>query len=100
MKSAPAPAVPEAVVQATEAAVALEPVRVSVSVPLGPASLTVSVAGEKPTVLSSSTMVTVVVLVGPSTAPPVGAESAIVKLSSPSASASFRIGSVARKEPP
>jgi hypothetical protein len=94
-KSLPASAVPFEVVHLTVAAVAADPVRVTVSVPLGPASLTPSVVGAKPTVLSLSVIVTVATLVGPRRAPPVGFESVIVKSSLPSTTVSLRVGIVA-----
>ena len=98
-KSLPTRAVPLLVVQVTEAAVRVEPVRVTVSVPLGPPSFTVSVAGAKSMALSLSTTVTVATLVAPSTAPLVGLERVSVKFSSPSSSVSLRRGIVAADGP-
>ena len=90
---------PAAVEKVTEAAAAKEPVRVTVSVAFGPASLTVTVAGENWTVLSSSLIVTVAALVGPSTAPPVGAESVIVNALAGSITVSLMTGTLVNAVP-
>ena len=94
-KSLPASAVPLAEVQVTFCARAVEPVRVTVRTTLPAFSATLSAAVASWKVLSSSRIVTVVAGCGPRPAPPVGAESVTVKVSSGSNTVSLSTGMIA-----
>ena len=91
-KSLPEIAVPLTEAQATFCARAVEPVRVTVRTTLPAFSATSTAEDANCTLLSSSTIVIVVEACVPSTAPPVGAESAIVKVSADSNAVSLMTG--------
>ena len=93
----PASAVPSAVVQSAEAAKAVLPVRVTVTMTLGCPSTVVAVADANWMVLSSSAMVTVV---GLPALPPIAPERFTVKVRLPFTMASLVIGTtIWRVEP-